>query len=58
MRSIGAAIIISSACAVLIGAAFVNHSDTSMALTFLGFVVGAIGLHGWFTASCHDTPKE
>jgi len=48
MRNIGAAIIIASACAVFIAAAFVNHSEGSMALTFLGVVVGAIGVRGWF----------
>lgn len=55
MRSIGAAIIIASSCATFIGAAYVGHSDSSMALTILGLVVGAIGLRGWFQAAAADT---
>lgn len=58
MRSIGAAIIVASSCAVLIGAAFVKHSDSSMALTFLGLIVGAIGLQGWFKAAAGDDPAQ
>ncbi len=51
MRSIAASIIISSACAVFIAAAFVQHSDTNLFLNAVALVVGAIGLTGWFAAS-------
>ncbi|MGB0578639.1 MAG: hypothetical protein ACPGVU_02955 [Limisphaerales bacterium] len=54
MRNVASAIIIASACAVFIGAAYVKHSDSSMALTILGLVVGAIGVHGWFKAAKPD----
>ncbi len=58
MRSLGASIIIASACAVFIGAAFVKHSDSSVALTILGLVVGAIGLRGCFAAAESGNPKS
>ena len=58
MRSIASSIIILSACAVFIAAAFVQHNDTSLFLNVVAVVVGVIGLIGWFTASKYDTPQN
>ena len=58
MRSIASSIIIMSACAVFIAAAFVRHDDTSLFLNALAVVVGGIGLIGWFTASKNDSQQN
>ena len=48
MKSISASIIVLAGAAMLLGGAYVRHSDTGMFVMAAGCIVGLAGLVGWF----------
>ena len=50
MKSISASIIVLAGAGLVVGGAYVRHSDTSTFVMFVGCVLALAGLVGWFRA--------
>jgi hypothetical protein len=50
MKSISASIIVLAAAMLILGGAHVQHNDTGLVVQIAGYVVGVIGLGGWFVS--------
>ncbi|MGM0489271.1 MAG: hypothetical protein ACQESR_21240 [Planctomycetota bacterium] len=58
MKSIGSSILVLSACVTFSAAAFVRVEAEGLFLKIVGFVVGVVGLHGWFASSKSDSHEK
>ena len=61
MKCISASIIVFSGAILLLGGAFVGHTDTKLFVQTVGCGVGIVGIIGWFVllrASTADIPAD
>ena len=47
-KSLSASIIVLAGAILLLGGSFIQHSDTKLFVQFVGCLIGAIELVGWF----------
>ena len=50
MKSISASIIVLAAAILILGGSYIQHDDTKLFVQITGYVIGVIGLRGWFIA--------